>query len=503
MNIKKFVSVFLILTLPATIIFTSCAADPNSKENTGPDTNKDNVETTTVSEFQPLANADFSGNELRMIGPGTDPVIWDYAACASINEVGVETETGEPINDAVYRRNREVEELYKINIVTSFPGNTRGAYEQYVKKSFLAAEDTYDIAFMIGSSATTTILTNNSYTCDLLNFPNLDLTYSWWDQRSIADLSVANQLHMVAGDINIFSAFSVDHLFQNKTMVEEYKLENVYDLVRQGKWTYDKLIEMARQVSRDLDGDGVMTIEDQYGICGETANLRCITISSGGRITQKDANDIPILTINSEKTIAALDYALRSFLDKSIAIHANDYPGKYTDIWNDKLLPKFRNNEFLFIALPMLYALDFRNMESDFGILPYPKISEQQNEHYTLVGRYFSTYVYVPTTCVNIEMIGAALDALGYYSQLYVRPAVIDTTVTDKLIRDDDSADMLNLLLDTRVYDIGLIYNWANLMDSLLYPVAQKRVNEFASNYAKNEEKIIAAMEKTINEMLE
>ncbi|MCL2517046.1 MAG: hypothetical protein FWF15_00655 [Oscillospiraceae bacterium] len=496
---KNLISIMLILTF----LLVSCASGSDDKPNSNNPGVSNNSAEETTPEFKPITDNNFSGGELRLIGPGTAPVVWDYAACAVINEVAVETESGEPINDAVYRRNREVEELYNIKIVPSFPGDDRGTFERYVRNSFLSAEDTYDIAFIIGFSARQTILTNNSYTYDLLTFPNLDLKHSWWDQRSIADLSVAKQLHMVAGDINIFSAFSVDHLFQNKAMVDEYKLENAYDLVRNGKWTYDKIIEMSRQVSRDLDGDGEMTIEDQYGICCETANMRAITISSGARLTQKDSDDIPILTINSEKTISVFEYALKSFMDKSIAILANDHSGKFKDIWNDKLLPKFRNNEFLFINLPMLYSLDFRNMESDFGILPYPKLSEQQPEYHTLVGMYFATYVYIPTTATNTEMVGAALDALGYYSQVYVRPALIDTTVTDKLIRDNDSAEMIDLLLNTRVYELGVLYNWGDLMGTLLYPVAQKRVNEFASNYAKNEEKIKSEIEKTISEMLE
>ena len=509
MNGKKSTALFLLCAVLLLFVFTSCGtdADENEKTNNG-ETNKNNntangsaAEETTAPEFQPLKDAGYDGYEFRILGAGTSPVIWDYAAASSINETAAETETGEPINDTVFRRNRDVEELYNIIITPLYPGDTRSAIEQYILKMFMSGEDTYDAAFVLGSSATKTILASNQYTYDLFDVGNLNLSASWWDKQSVADLSVAKQLHMVTGDISIFSALSVDHLFLNKNMAELYELDNAYDVVRQGKWTWDVLTEMSRKVSRDLNGDGVLTIEDQFGICCETSNMRQIVISSGARISSKDADDLPVLTVNTENTVTVFDYALQSFLNKDISILANEYAGKYKDIWNDMLLPKFRNDEFLFIALPLLYALDFRNMESDFGILPYPKLSEHQSEYYTLVGRYFSTYIYIPTTCPDSGRSGAVIDALGYYSQKYVKPAVIDVTVTNKLIRDNDSADMVNLLLDTRVFDLALLYNWENLTDTLLYPVAQTRSNGFASNYAKNEEKIKAAIQKTISEM--
>jgi ABC-type glycerol-3-phosphate transport system substrate-binding protein len=35
----------------------------------------------------------------------------------------------------------------------------------------------------------------------------------------------------------------------SKDLLREYGLENPYDIVKSGKWTWDKLSEMAKQVS--------------------------------------------------------------------------------------------------------------------------------------------------------------------------------------------------------------------------------------------------------------
>ena len=41
---------------------------------------------------------------------------------------------------------------------------------------------------------------------------------------------------------------------------------------------------------------------------------------------------------------------------------------------------------------------------------------------------------------------------------MYV-PAYYDVALTGKHIRDEDSAEMLDIILDGRVFDLGYIYN--------------------------------------------
>ena len=511
MNSKKalnFISIFLICAL--IFAFTSCKTD--SQENKVTDTN-DNIsnnsddtveEPTESTEFKPLEGADYEKYKFRIYGPGPNPIIWEESAIlAAIDEVFSEKENGEYINDAVYKRNRAVEALYNIEIVPVYPGGDRTNLERTAMNLFNAGEDAYDMSLMI-SYHMRNFLNRKDFSYDLLQIPNLDLSNSWWSQKQISELSVANHLHMITGDISIFSTFSMNVMFQNKELASLYSLENAYDLVRQGKWTWDKLIEMCRTVAKDLDGDGVMTREDQFGICTDHSAVRFSFQAAGERITKKDADDIPSLAINKENATKIIDFMLDSFMNKDIGIYVNHQFDKYnwTNVYSDYVFPKFRSAQLLFFGYPLAGALDFRNMEWDFAILPFPKLSDKQSEYYTSTGLWYETNVYIPTTCYDIERTGAVLEALGYYSQKYIRPAVIDVTITNKLIRDDDSAEMINLLLDTRTYDLGVMFNWGNIDGDLFIVNLDRKTNIFISQYEKLEAKIITAMEKTIDEML-
>jgi len=502
-GMKKLISAILMILL-LTPVLVSCQGNKDKYEkDVTPTSNQgtsDDVIDNSISEFEPVAGTDYGGYTFRILGGKPNSNIWGPYIIGSINEIAPEEEIGEPINDMIYKRNREVEKLYNIEIVPVYQTTDRGELANSALRNIMAGDDAYDVSLMVGS-AMASILSSNSYTYDLFEVPNLDLTKSWWNQTLISELSIANQVRMITGDISVYSAFGLNMIFQNKEMVKLYELENAYDLVRQGKWTWEKMIEMCREVSRDLDGDGKMTKADSFGIFGEFGIMSFSVLSSGERITKKDKDDIPYLSINTENTIKALDYTLKSFLDKNLGMLSQDYRD-YGDPYYELFLPKFQTNELLFMMDNMLSALELRSMDGDFGILPYPKLSEQQSQYYTTSNKWWDTYIFIPTSCKDIGRTGTILDALGYYSQKYVRPTIINTTVTNKLIRDDDSADMFDLLLNTRTYDLALLYLWGNLDWCLFRTTAQERANVFVTEYEKNVDVIKASMEKTINELL-
>ena len=507
---KKIMSALLLVAILISVLAGCSGSEKGVEDNNAPRPDSmggsdDTLEEITgPSEFEPLEGVDYGGYKFRIMSPGPE-IRGASSTLAAINEIAPEEETGDPINDSVYRRNREVEALYNIEIVPVFLSGERDAVAQSALRSIKANDDAYDAILTVGWNART-LLTDRNNTYNLLEIPNLDLSKSWWAQKAVSELSIANQLHMVTGDISIFSPLTMNIFFMNKEMAENYELENAYDLVRQGKWTWDKLIEMCRQVSRDLDGDGAMTGSDMYGVFGEHASIRFAVQGSGERITKKDENDIPYLAFNTENTVKAIDYILESILNKEIGIYINDYISQYggdgTRTYNEFGFPKFQNGEILFFYYVLGKALDWRALEWDFGMLPFPKLSEQQSEYYTSTALWNETHLFVPATNQDIDRTGAVLDAMGYYSQKYMRPAVIDVTVINKAVRDDDSAEMVNLMLDTRTYDLGVVYNWGDIDGNVLFTSASSRTNVFASSYEKHESKIISEMEKTINSML-
>ena len=132
-------------------------------------------------------------------------------------------------------------------------------------------------------------------------------------------------------------------------------------------------------------------------------------------------------------------------------------------IGSTERLPRFVSGEFVFVTSQMsvLMSDELRNCEYEYGVLPLPKYDEAQSNYYTLVDG-GADILTVPTTAQNLEMIGAAVEIMSAYSYNYLVPTYIDIGLEQKGTRDEESVQMLHLILDSRVMDFGYLYDTAN-----------------------------------------
>jgi hypothetical protein len=135
-----------------------------------------------------------------------------------------------------------------------------------------------------------------------------------------------------------------------------------------------------------------------------------------------------------------------------------------------------------------------REMECNFGILPNPKLNEAQSEYYNAVHAWCTTSVSIPITA-DPERTGIVLEALTAESYYTLRPAYYDISLKNKLMRDDESGEMLDLIFDTRCYDLGHVYNWGGVFD-MFGSLAAAKSTDFVSGYEKIMPKIEKDMQK-------
>lgn len=494
---KKITAYILFISLLSMLIVSCSDANENLGSNNDTQSNPQKETTAAVTEeviefVDP--NVDYGGRTITMAAYKSDTYFWH---AASYCDVFAEAENGDPINDALFTRNRAVEELLNVKIELYPVDISSRVIDAAVTKLILAGDDTVDVAFVMGAGLPN-MLGKGDMCVDLNQIPTLDLTHSWWDQNSIEKLSILNKIFVVTGDISLYTQFSPLVLYVNKTLVDDYSLENPYDLVRSGKWVIDKMIEMIREVSHDVNGDGVMGTEDCYGISVEPTSPSYLLVSCNIQYTEKDANDIPQIIINNQRTIDVIEKLVPVFRDKTLSIFSDDHLSKYSNVFYDYMLPTFIDNRLLFNYNQILISMELRSMEADFGIVPSPKYDEAQDGHYMLTNNAWASFVLVPVTNKDYEFTGNVLDAMGYYSQQYVTPAFIDTTVRNKAIRDEDSAEMIELIHKSRTYDLAIYYNWGGVYALFSTMTKNNNVN-FASEYAKIESKVLSELQTTID----
>ena len=256
-NLKLALSLLLLFSLTV-LTLISCKStytygntNPTQSQSADGQTLADSEleQTTEPPEFTPDDGVDYGGYKFTILGyDGEATGTWQIAA---ISEIIAEEEIGEPIHDAFYRRNRQVEALYNIEfgiVPVTYPN--RGDFDTKFRKAVMAGDDQFDSAFMLGSSIPTA-LSRKDAAYDLSDIPALDLTKSWWDQNSVKDMSIGGTLSAVIGDVNFYSAIAPLVLYTNKKLMRENEAGDLYQLARDGKWTWTLCIA-SQKMSRKI-----------------------------------------------------------------------------------------------------------------------------------------------------------------------------------------------------------------------------------------------------------
>ena len=238
----------------------------------------------------------------------------------------------------------------------------------------------------------------------------------------------------------------------NKAIAEEYALEDFYTLVNDGKWTFDKFGEIIRSVSNDLNGDSVMDENDQYGLVALDRHvLPSFWIAGGVKTIEKNDADEPVFTIPTNEKFSDVFNSIFEMIRDSNSYLAN--------------IELFQQGRALFTLNTIGSVTDMREMEDDFGILPLPKYDESQAVYYTRVGG--GSLPIVPITISDPDFVGAIIEALTCESKNTVIPAYYDVALKTKYVRDEASVDMLNIIFENRIYDLGDTYWCMQLRDGI------------------------------------
>jgi hypothetical protein len=305
----------------------------------------------------------------------------------------------------------------------------------------------------------------------------------------------------VIGDVNLYSAIAPMAVFANKKLMQDYSVGDLYQMVRDGKWTWDVMYDIMKQATKDLNGDGVIDKNDQVGLFSQYIYLQTAVASAGEYITPKNDRDVPEVGPNIERIAGIAAKVVPILKDKSAAVIAEDINSGYNNVFFDFILPKFRDDEIMFHTNQLLFSFELRSMDADFAILPIPKYDEAQPQYGAMVANAWATYTVIPVTCTDIERTGAILSAMGHYSKNYITPAYYDVTVTNKLMRDEDSIEMMEIILGNRVLDLSYLYNWGEIGGLFNGISSSGKADTFVSQFEKAEAKITAAIQKTLDEL--
>ncbi len=392
-----------------------------------------------------------------------------------------EETTGEGMNDAIYDRNRQTEEYLhiKIQLVTD---NYKTVPTQ-IANSVAAADGAYDMGNIHIVDGAAPLVTGGSL-LDLNTLSTVDFGKPYWNQSFTETLTIhkpdGNYLYLASGDMIVPNARVI--VFNKEMMQELHRDTDLYEEVRKGKWTLDRLGALCADVIADLDGNGKYDAYDRYafGDLGNTGLGTSFIHASG-------------LLLAQVQETGSLEYCfdnarMLTLMEKLDTYLFREYNAKKTV---NISTAEFGNGQVLFGSQVLLKLQVLREYDTDFGILPFPKFDETQKSYYSSV---WNGLLCVPVSVNDAAFSGHVMEVLNAVSAEVLSPVYFKRLLESKFSQDAASGEMLELIFDSLVYDFGFCFdNRVNLFafasqrliagDLNLASFAEANRNVYAAHY--------------------
>lgn len=356
----------LILMLSAAMLISTLAACGGSTDGTTtaggggnttaekteePDDTEEPANTDTPSDTDPSVEGptpiDMGGRTIRMAS------WWDLTPVAGESE-----ET-----DKLIARYEQLEDDYNITF-------------EYVMIPWEDYQRTYITTSMGGDSIADTAiveynwlypnLANNGFLTDLSTLENFNLDDDKWNQdvRSLTTFDDATY-GMETG-----RPWPVGMMFWNKDMFAREGVDPIYDTFFDGDWTWDAMLEVAKTLTKDTDGDGVT---DQWGLSGTTL-IPHFVHSNGGQVIDISQPEAPAFSLLSDAALEGFQ-AVQDFAQLHQVVELSPEGADW-----DYSRAQFVNGKVgMFVGQWWMVDSMKSDMEDAYGVVLFPKGPEGDN----------------------------------------------------------------------------------------------------------------------------
>ncbi len=394
------------------------------------------------------SEVDFSGRTFAYIGKD-DTVYSNFPV--------KEQETGDISSDALYFRQRDIEEYFGVTweSVRTKDGDETG---ERVINEVTAGGNSYDLAH--GSTLTVgQFLLNAAVIRSADELQYVDLDRDWWISAMQDCYSIGGRQFFLTGPIVVNNYLDSTCVLFNKNVTAMFGIsdDELYETVRDGKWTIDKMFGIASVIPENtagVAGNGIWRYQQPDGIS--------FIMSSGMKLTQFDEEGYPYVESSLQREISDLaDKICPVFSDNSQTIFVYIAKGERDEekYGTDHLEQFFIDDRVLFRFNVTHDVISMRTNDVRFGVLPMPKYNENQKNYSTWAAIGWDSAVYIPKTVDSIRFTDVILEAMGALGEKYIKDAYYDRLLRSQSIFDLDSRDMLDIIFSTKVYDMAGLYD--------------------------------------------
>ncbi len=229
--------------------------------------------------------------------------------------------------------------------------------------------------------------------------------------------------------------------FYNEALAEKLGAGDIYELVGEGQWSYDKMNELSLSASALSSGElklyGTLSSDKSGLISSAYTSVGAKSVSlNGSSLSVNDNNDV--LDAVSGKIHALL--TSDSYCEGEGEVGAREL---------------FVSGRGLFYTAPLGYVKEIYNMADVWGVLPLPTASG--DGHVLSHGKNTSVLSY-PKNATDLGEVGALVESI-FASGYKITDAAYADTFFHQYARSERAVDMLIYLMGKSSSDFALLYS--------------------------------------------
>ena len=208
-------------------------------------------------------------------------------------------------------------------------------------------------------------------------------------------------------------------------------------------------------------------------------------------ITQFDEQGMPYVATELSKELSDIaDKFSAVFGDMTITARTEAMQSVEEKYGYESYSTMFAANQILFLFGSTGDAAWLRTEETNFGILPMPKASADQENYISYIEPWGAFHVVVPKTTSDEDVTDIILEAMGALGMKYLKPAMYDNILKSRSTQDTESQEMIDIILGGKTYDLVNMLtddeSYVQMLDSAISISSES----FASKY-KMQSKIV------------
>lgn len=404
--------------------------------------------------------------------------------------------SSETMSDAVYSRNKQVEEdlgirfeYVSVNSNAQSPNMLAAAVRQNAQNTekdafhIVAQPSYYSVSLIMDGLYWDLATVENSY---------IDLSRKYWSAGFINASTVNDRYYFLVGELCTSVLDEMEVMFVNDQLVDDY-LDGIdlHELVYDKGWTYDKMLSLLTEVgSGEESGVWGMALDvNSLSIDGMLASLKLTTVGIAD-------NGMPKVDINNAHNIGIVE--------------------KLRDLyWNNPsvtnqggAIKNFKDQQNAVFTMNMLKnAADLYKSGIRYTLIPMPMFDEKQEDYIVTAHDEYSS-ISICASVKDASMYTAVVEDLCYRSHDTTYNAKYEKTYAGQYAQTLKNRKMFDFMFDHLNFDLGAVYSYVlgeckNTPRYLLYPESIKgipanRLSSIPDTFINLEIKAKAGLEKFI-----